>query len=72
MKARSLWSALMLTWLSAANATSLPDGPITTGMSVADHERGGETTAVADTDASDSVAGRPAAEDSSPEGMKAP
>jgi hypothetical protein len=71
MKGRSLWSALMLAWLSATSTPSPPDEPIISPVSVADHETSGETAAVIDTDACDAVAGAQAA-DSSTEAGKAP
>jgi hypothetical protein len=71
MKARSLWSALMLAWLSATSTPTPPDEPIISSLSVADHERSGEAVLLADTEASD-TAGTPAAEDSSLDANKAP
>ncbi len=71
MKARSLWSALMLAWLSATSTPTPPDEPVISPVSIADHETSGETAVVAETDAPDTAAGAPVA-DSSREARKAP
>ncbi len=60
MKGRSLWSALMLAWLSATNTPSLPDEPVLSDISVSEPETGGEAAVLADANAPDAAMEIPA------------
>ncbi len=53
MTGRSLWSALMLAWLSATSAPSLPEGPLPFDVLLSGQESGGESTILADADGMD-------------------
>lgn len=60
MKGRSLWSALMLAWLSATNVPSLPDEPVVSDSSFSEPETSGETAILADANAPDATMEIPA------------
>lgn len=60
MKGRSLWPALMLAWLSAANASNLlPVQPPASSLSVSGRGSDGEASIAAEIDASDVLTGMP-------------
>ena len=63
MKGRSLWSALMLAWLSATNTPSLPEEPVIANVSVSEQEIAAETVILSDADSSDATIGVPASRD---------
>ncbi len=60
MKGRSLWPALMLAWLSAANAPNLlPVAPPASSVSVSGQGLDGEAAIAAEIDVSDVLTGIP-------------
>lgn len=63
MKGRSLWSALMLAWLSATNTPGLPEEPMIANVSVSEQEITAETAILSDADSSEATMGMPASRD---------
>ena len=58
MKGHSLWSVLMLAWLSATNAPSLPEEPGLSDISVSDQDSESETGIASEVDVDEAAAVR--------------